>query len=214
MKRFSLLSGLLLLTGCYNYDIEKDKVRETLTEFGQKNKQHTLKIHTGKGDLFVRLYDETPLHRASFLRLVKAGYYDDRGFYRIVQGVAVQGGGKNGDQLDYTIPAEFRPHLIHKKGALAMARYAEKNPGKESSSTEFFIITKGRYYDADELKKYPDSLRNVYLKQGGEMLYDGQYTVFGEVTKGFDVLDELAKQPVVDQEVPFNTIKFSIGVVE
>lgn len=208
--------GLLALSACtYRHDIPKDQVRQTLTEFGQKNGERRLKIHTGKGDLFVKLYDQTPLHTANFLRLVKAGYYDDRGFYRIVKGVAVQGGGKTSDQLGYTIPAEFRPNLIHKRGALAMARYSgEKNPAKESSPTEFFIITKGRFYDAEELTKYPEALRKIYLEQGGEMLYDGEYTVFGEVTEGFDVLDALAQQPLEEGEIPLNTVKFSIEVVE
>lgn len=215
MKKL-LFFALTALTACTGrYDIPKDQVRQTLTEFGQKNRERQLKIHTGKGDLFVKLYDDTPLHTANFLRLVKAGYYDDRGFYRIVKGVAVQGGGKTSDQLAYTVPAEFRPELIHKKGALAMARYSgEKNPNKESSPTEFFIVTKGRFYDADELTKYAEAQRKIYLEQGGEMLYDGEYTVFGEVTKGFDVLDALAQQPLEEGEIPLNTVKFSVEVVK
>jgi cyclophilin family peptidyl-prolyl cis-trans isomerase len=215
MKKLHFLA-LLALTACSGrFDIPNDQVTQTLTEFGRKNTERQLKIHTGKGDLFVKLYDETPLHTANFLRLVKEGYYDDRGFYRIVKGVAVQGGGKTSDQLGYTVPAEFRPNLIHKRGALAMARYSgEKNPNKESSPTEFFLITKGRFYDADELTKYPEALRKIYLEQGGEMLYDNEYTVFGEVTKGFDVLDALAQQPLEEGEIPLNTVKFSIEVVE
>ncbi len=215
MKKLFFLALLALAACTSKYDLSKEQVRPTLTGFGQKNRERTLKIHTGKGDLFVRLYDETPLHTANFLRLVKAGYYDDRGFYRIVRGVAVQGGGKNSDQLGYTVPAEFRPNLIHKKGALAMARYSgEKNPNKESSPTEFFIITKGRFYDPEDLTNYPEPLRKIYLEQGGEILYDGEYTVFGEVTKGFDVLDKLANQPLEEGEIPLNTVKFSIEVVE
>ncbi len=214
MKNYLFLLSLFSLTACHNYNIEQTEVTKTLTEFGQKNKGTRLKIHTKAGDLTVRLYAETPLHRANFLRLVKAGYYDDREFYRIVSGVAVQGGGGMGDQLKYTVPAEFRPRLIHKKGALAMARYSEKNPAKASSPTEFFLITKGRFYDADELKKYPADLREIYLKQGGEMLYDGEYTVFGELTDGFEVLDELARQPITEGDKPLRAVTFSIEVLD
>lgn len=213
MKYLFILIGIALLTSCQSkVAIEKDKVREVLTQFGKENPETNVLIHTNLGDMEVKLYEETPLHRANFIRLVKAGYYDERRFYRIVKGVCVQGGSR-ADPQGYTVPAEFRPNLIHKKGALAMARYTEDNPGKESSATEFFIITKGRFYNEEELVKYPENLKQIYLKQGGEMLFDQAYTVFGEVTKGIEVVEKIAKGQVVDKETPVKVTTFSIKVL-
>jgi cyclophilin family peptidyl-prolyl cis-trans isomerase len=211
-RLFLFFGGLLLALGCQtNLDLDDPaKVDEVLTAYGQKNPETRAIIHTRKGDIEIRLYTETPLHRANFVRLVKAGYYTDRDFYRIVQGVALQGGGEQAKPLNYTIPAEFRPDLIHTKGALAMARYSDNNPDKRSSATEFFIITKGRFYDAEDLARYPTALRERYLQRGGEMLYDQQYTTFGEVTKGLEVVDAIAKMPIVEQEKPYERIQFSI----
>lgn len=193
--------------------IDKDKVREVLTQFGKENPAKRILIETKIGNIEVSLYDETPLHRANFVRNIQKGYYTDRGFYRIVKGVCIQGGSQR-DPQDFTIPAEFNPKLINKRGALAMARYTENNPGKESSATEFFIISKGRYYNEEELAKYPADLKKIYLEQGGEMLFDQEYTVFGEVTKGMDIVDKIAKDQVIDKESPVHLIKFSIKVLD
>ena len=91
-----------------------------------------------------------------------------------------------------------------------MARYTENNPKKESSATEFFIITKGKYYNAEELAKYSATNRNKYLEKGGEMLYDNQYTTFGEVTKGLEIIETLAKTNLMDKETPNRPLPFSI----
>lgn len=192
--------------------IEKDKVREVLTSYGQENPETRIVIHTNLGDIEARLYTETPLHRANFVRNIKKGYYDDRRFYRIVKGVCIQGGSKV-DPQDFTVPAEFHPNLAHKTGALAMARYTDGNPNKESSATEFFIITKGKYYNAEELAKLPPARQKIYLEQGGEMLFDQEYTVFGEVTKGMDIAIKIAQGQVTDKETPVHMAKFSVEVL-
>lgn len=183
----------------------------TLTEYGKQNPEKEVVIHTNFGNIELRLFEETPLHRANFVRNVKMGYYQDRDFYRLVKGVCIQGGSQD-DPQDFLIPAEFRPHLVHTKGALSMARYTENNPEKMSSATEFFIISKGIYYNAEELAKYPQTLKQKYLKVGGEMLFDNDYTTFGEVTKGLDIVEKIARMPVLDKEAPATYVKFSVEV--
>ncbi len=144
-----------------------------LTEYGNQNPENEVVIKTVGGDITVKLYDKTPLHRANFIRLVKSNYYVHRIFYRIVYQTAIQGGGEYLDQLDYLVPPEYFPELTHKRGAIAMARYDEGNPEKASSPTEFFIVT-----NAAEAQKL-----------------NGLYVVFGEVTKGMDIVDKIQQAP-------------------
>jgi peptidyl-prolyl cis-trans isomerase A (cyclophilin A) len=144
-----------------------------LTEYGKQNPENEVVIKTVGGDITIKLYDKTPLHRANFIRLVKSNYYVSRTFYRIVYQTAIQGGGEYLDQLDYLVPPEYFPELTHKRGAIAMARYDEGNPEKASSPTEFFIVT-----NAAEAQKL-----------------NGFYVVFGEVTKGMDIVDRIQKAP-------------------
>lgn len=144
-----------------------------LTEYGKQNLENEVVIKTVGGDITVKLYDKTPLHRASFIRLVKSNYYVHRIFYRNVYHTAIQGGGEYLDQLDYLVPPEYIPEYTHKRGAIAMARYDEGNPEKASSPTEFFIVT-----NAEEAQKL-----------------NGLYVVFGEVTKGMEVVDKIQQAP-------------------
>lgn len=209
----SLLLSTVLWACQSSIAIEKDKVREVLTQYGQENPETRIVIHTNLGDIEAKLYTETPLHRANFVRNIKKGYYQNRGFYRIVKGVCIQGGSKS-DPQGFTIPAEFRPELAHKTGALAMARYTDNNPNKESSATEFFIITKGKYYNTEEVAKLPPARQKIYLEQGGEMLFDQEYTVFGEVTKGLEIALKIAQGQVTDKEVPVHMAKFSVEVLK
>ncbi|PQA58694.1 peptidylprolyl isomerase [Siphonobacter curvatus] len=206
--------GLVVFSACKNREIPQDEVVQTLTEYGKEHPENRVSIHTRFGDIEIKLYDETPLHRANFIRMINSGYYDDRGFYRLVKGVCIQGGGEQRDQLNYTVPSEFRPNLIHKKGTLSMARYSDNNPEKRSSSTEFFIVTKGIFYNEEELAKYPPALKSIYLKQGGEIIFDQEYTVFGEVTKGLDIVDKIAQMPLGGFERPTEIVKFSMKVLD
>jgi peptidyl-prolyl cis-trans isomerase B (cyclophilin B) len=124
-------------------------------------------------------------------------------------------------KLDYTIPAEFNPVFFHKKGALGMARLDENNPGKESSSTEFYIVHGNKYadweYEEEEkntgLKTSPEQ-RKIYTTVGGEMSLDMQYTVFGEVVEGLDVIDRIASVRVYSTERPYKKIPFEIKLAE
>lgn len=169
-----LLMLLFVASSCQKDMRLFDKDPKTfLTEYGNQNIENEVVIKTVGGDITVKLYDKTPLHRANFIRLVKSNYYVHRIFYRIVYQTAIQGGGEYLDQLDYLVPPEYIPEYTHKRGAIAMARYDEGNPEKASSPTEFFIVT-----NAEEAKKL-----------------NGLYVVFGEVTKGMDIIDKIQQAP-------------------
>src|ERR1044072_7268968 len=116
--------------------VTKENLREVLTAYGKENPENEVLIETSFGNIRLKLYEDTPLHRANFVKLIKDGYYDESLFYRIVYEFMIQGGDTK-KKLDYRIPAEFNSKYIHKKGALSMARVDENNPDKESSSTEF-----------------------------------------------------------------------------
>ncbi len=157
------------------------------------------------------LYDDTPLHRDNFIKLVNENVYDSLLFHRVIEGFMIQGGdpdSKNArpgqmlgeGSLGYNIPAEFRPNLFHKRGTLCAAREGDDvNPQKESSSSQFYIV-QGRTWNDMELnmieqrygKHFPEQQREVYRTLGGAPHLDGDYTVYGEVVEGMEVVDEIA----------------------
>lgn len=177
-------------------------------------------IETTMGNIRVALYNETPLHRDNFLKLIREyHYYDSLLFHRVIPDFMIQAGdpySKNapkgavlGDHsLDYTIPAEIRlPQIYHKRGALAAAREPDMvNPKRESSSSQFYIVY-GRKQDERGLQRGRDNLRQlfgdsiqmtdemreVYTTVGGTPHLDGGYTVFGEVLEGIDVVDRIQR---------------------
>lgn len=202
---------MLFLAGACSQKLElaQEEVVATLTDYGKKNPENEILIHTSYGIIEAKLYNETPLHRANFVRLIKNGYYDDRRIYRIVKGICIQGGAHNSDRLNYLIPAEFNKQLVHKKGALSMARYFENNPNKMSSAAEFFIITVGNE-PAKPIPALPKTTEEVYEKYGGYTDFDQEYTVFGEVTKGIEIATKIAKEEVIDTDKPLKTLKLWI----
>lgn len=172
-------------------------------------------ITTPEGRLVVRLYDETPQHRDNFKRLVQQGFYDGTWFHRIIAGFVVQGGDPNTRDSTlgpvgeggpgYTVPAEIGAY--HVKGALAAAREGDDvNPQRASSGSQFYFVVGRPQTDAtlDAARQriarttgnaafaWPDSVRALYASRGGTPQLDGQYTVFGMLEEGFDVLDRLA----------------------
>ncbi|HEV8513831.1 MAG TPA: peptidylprolyl isomerase [Cyclobacteriaceae bacterium] len=200
--------------------ITNENKREILLQYGKENPEKDVIIETKDGNIRLRLYDETPLHRANFIKLIKDGYYDQPEFYRIVQNFVVQGGVPM-KKLEYTIPAEISPKFFHKKGALAMARSSDNNPKKESSSTEFYIVHGNKYadweYDEEEKNigiKTSAEQRKLYTTTGGEMSLDMQYTVFGEVVEGIEVIDKIASVRVYATERPYKKIPFEIKLVD
>lgn len=185
-------------------------------------------IETSMGNITIMLYDETPLHRDNFIKLVESNFYDSILFHRVINNFMIQAGdptSKNaapdvllGDaDTDYTIPAEFvYPKYFHKKGALAAARTSDdENPERRSSGSQFYIV-QGRTFTDEKLDKYeahlgikmPAEIREYYKTIGGTPHLDTQYTVFGEVVEGMDVVNAIAAvetnkddRPVVDVRV-------------
>ena len=201
--------------------LTSENVVEALTAYGKQNPDSIAVISTRHGDIKVRLYKDTPLHRANFVRLTKSGFYDQGEFYRVVKGFAIQGGDSDNRTMKfgkYRLPQEFNSKYIHKRGALAMARYGdERNPDKESSSHNFYIVL-GEKRNADELaayeqmhnSKYPPEQVEVYRTIGGEPGLDTEYTVFGEVIEGMEVAEKIAEEPVDAQNWPRQVVKHTI----
>ena len=186
---------------------------------------------TSYGTIVLRLYDSTPLHRDNFIRLVKSGYYDSILFHRVIKNFMIQAGDPNskhsepGEPLgnggpDYTIPAEFRASLFHKKGVLAAARESDDaNPSKASSGSQFYIVQGKKFTDAglDSVetirlkgRKIPIEHREVYKTTGGTPHLDLNYTVFGEVVSGLTIVDSIAATPTSkgeDQDRPLQDIR-------
>jgi len=189
-------------------------------------------IHTEYGDIQAILYDKTPLHRDNFIKLVKSGYYDSLLFHRVIANFMIQGGDPqsknakpgqmlgNGGQI-IQIPFEYVPEYFHKRGAIAAARMSDNvNPKKESSGSQFYIV-QGRKFTMDELNmleqrgfKFTDEQKQIYSTIGGSPHLDGQYTVFGEVISGMDVVDKIASLPTDRNNRPLQDVKFTIEIVE
>ena len=165
-------------------------------------------ITTKFGDIKLKLYDETPLHKANFIKIIKDGVLDGTLFHRIIPEFMIQGGDPDSKNavagqrlgmggLPYKVPAELTKNLIHKKGALAAAR--DGNPQKASSSTQFYIVAGKKYTEAEIQmlgsrtgNSYTDEQKKIYMEQGGTPMLDMNYTVFGEVMEGLDVIDKIA----------------------
>lgn len=198
-----------------------------------KQEKTMVVISTDFGDMKAVLYDETPLHKENFVKLAKEGYFDGTLFHRVIDGFMIQGGdpdsknAKPGQMLgqggpDYTVPAEFNPRLIHKKGALAAARMADQvNPDKASSGSQFYIA-QGKTYTKDELmnlgsrmgRSFNKTQIDAYTTVGGVPFLDYEYTVFGEVVEGLDVIDKIARVQKDNYDRPTKDIKMTIKVVE
>jgi peptidyl-prolyl cis-trans isomerase B (cyclophilin B) len=194
----------------------------------KKDRKRDVLLKTNYGDIVIRLSDSTPLHRDNFLKLVKTGYYDSTLFHRVIKNFMIQGGDPNsknakpGEPLGnggpaYRIPAEFRTTLFHKKGVIAAAR--DNNPEKASSGSQFYIVQGKIFTDAglDSLETYrlngrkiPADQREVYKTIGGTPHLDQNYTVFGEVVKGLDVVDKIAAVPTSkgqDRDRPLEDVR-------
>lgn len=190
-------------------------------------------ISTNYGDMKAILYNETPLHRDNFIKLVKEGYYDGTLFHRVIDGFMIQGGDPNSKTAKpnqmlgqggpgYTVPAEFKQELIHKKGALAAARMGDNvNPQKASSGSQFYIA-QGKRYTSEELnmlqarmgKQFNQTQKDAYVNEGGVPFLDYEYTVFGQVIEGLEVIDKIAKVQKDRNDRPVEDVKMTISIVE
>lgn len=222
------MKGLLLVfTTCFSLLV----FSQQNVKLKKKDRKRDVELMTTEGNIILRLYDSTPLHRDNFLRLVKGGYYDSVLFHRVIKNFMIQAGDPNSKHAgpgkplgnggpDYTIPAEFRPSLFHKKGVLAAARQGDNvNPEKRSSASQFYIV-QGRTFTDKELDsveivrlhgyKIPPAQREVYEAIGGTPQLDQNYTVFGEVVSGLNVVDQIASAPTSrgqDRDRPLKDIR-------
>ena len=190
-----------------------------------------IKIWTDSGTMIVKLYDSTPLHRDNFAKLVKQGFYDSLLFHRVIAGFMVQGGDPtsknaasdvmlgNGGSDMARIPAEFRSSLFHKKGVLAAAR--DNNPEKASSACQFYLV-QGKTYSDQDLNNIENSIghkfsaeqRLVYRTIGGTPFLDQNYTVFGEVVSGMEVIDKIARAQTNGANRPLKDIRMKMELMK
>lgn len=223
MKKITILLFIALaMSACKPKSIEvtKTNVREVLTQYGKDNPENQVLIETDFGNIKLKLYDETPLHRANFVKLIKEGNLDDAEFYRVVNEFMIQGG-EPALHLPYQLPAEFNPKYFHKRGALSMARPVDDNPAMESSAEQFFIIMGTRYTQDDlqsEMRYFGLHLtpeqQQTYITQGGSMDLDQRFTVFGEVTEGIEVVDKIAKLQIQGTEAPSKKVPMKITLTQ
>ena len=240
-----------------------------------------VQIKTMLGDIVVRLYDETPIHRDNFMKLVKEGYYDGTLFHRVIKDFMIQGGDPDskgapaGKMLgvggpDYTLEAEIKDSLFHKRGALAAARQGDEvNPERRSSGSQFYIVW-GQVYNEGQLRQFSKQLRmqkvqavfndlasshrdeimqmrrdrnraglqelqeklvaeaeskvgksgmtdeqlKIYSTIGGTPHLDAQYTVFGEVEEGLDVVEMIQNSATGRGDRPVDDIEMKMVVIE
>lgn len=242
-----------------------------------------VRIQTTLGDITVRLYDETPLHRDNFVKLAKEGFYDGTLFHRVIKDFMIQGGDPDskgapaGKMLgvggpDYTIEAEIKSGLYHKRGALAAARQGDEvNPERRSSGSQFYIVW-GQVYNEGQLRQFSkqmemqqmqavfnalakehhdeimqmrrernraglqelqeklaaeaeaqvkaqgagmtDEQRAIYSTVGGTPHLDGQYTVFGEVEEGLDIVEMIQQAATARGDRPVDDIEMRVMVIE
>lgn len=227
MKKLCLLLtfSLMLLASCF-----AQKVQSADAQSKTDDKTYYVLIETQYGNMKVKLYNETPLHRDNFLKLVREGFYDDLLFHRVIRNFMIQGGdpesknAKPGQMLGsgtlgYRVPAEFNPALFHKKGALAAAR--DNNPEKASSSCQFYLV-QGNVWDDKGLemmsmrfgKKFTEEQVKAYKTIGGTPHLDMDYTVFGEVEEGLEVIDRIAAVATAPGDRPLEDVKMKISIIE
>ncbi len=211
MNRFFLIIGafVILFSACNNND------GYTYAE-----------IETDFGTMKVKLYNSTPKHRDNFIKLANEGFYDDLLFHRVIKGFMIQGGDPNsrdaasdaqlgGGGPGYLTDAEIG--ALHIKGALAAARTT--NPEKRSSGSQFYIVQGTQQTEAalNALEtrkkiKYSAEQRELYKTLGGSPTLDNEYTVFGEVVEGIEVIDEIAEVKTTGVR-PIEDVKMKVKIL-
>jgi peptidyl-prolyl cis-trans isomerase B (cyclophilin B) len=210
------------------------------SQLATAQKQYIAIIETDKGTIVIKLHDETPLHRDNFVKLAKKKFFDKTIFHRVIKGFMIQGGDPYSRMTEkqdsignggpgYTIPAEFTPVHFHRRGAVAAARMGDDvNPKRASSGSQFYIV-QGRKFTAEELGMQENRVRQMggdknysmsedqkkaYQEEGGAPHLDTQYTVFGQVVKGMEVVDAIAAlevNPTINHR-PLTDVRITVKV--
>jgi cyclophilin family peptidyl-prolyl cis-trans isomerase len=188
---------------------------------------HTVLIETSKGKMKCILYEQTPMHTDNFINLVNEEKYNGILFHRVIKDFMIQSGDLNSKNAPkgtalgsggpgYRIPAEFHPDLYHKKGAMAAARQGDNtNPNRESNGSQFYIV-QGKVFSDEQLNqmessgahiKFTAEQRMFYKTLGGSPHLDYEYTVFGEVIEGLQVIDAIASEPTDERDRPLEDVK-------
>lgn len=197
-----------------------------------KEKVSKVLLKTSAGDIIIQLYNETPIHRDNFLKLVNEGFYNGLLFHRVIKDFMIQGGDPDSKNAPtdkelgeggagYTLPAEIRtPEIFHKRGVIAMAREGDDvNPERRSSGCQFYIVW-GKTFSIRQLGQISAAIREatdgeteitpdqrmIYETQGGTPHLDGQYTVFGEVIKGLNIVKKIQQSPTNAHDRPLENI--------
>ena len=187
-------------------------------------KETVVVIKTSMGTIKAKLYNDTPKHRDNFIKLVNEGWYNGSPFHRVIKDFMIQGGQNKDGRLDpgYRVPAEIKDNHFHKKGALAAARQPDQvNPQKASSGSQFYIV-QGKVYDDRTLDMFESRMgkvfnarqRQAYKTVGGTPHLDGDYTVFGEVTEGLDIVDKIAVVKTGYGDVPVEAVTIISVTIE
>jgi cyclophilin family peptidyl-prolyl cis-trans isomerase len=193
------------------------------TLFAQKKNENKIVIETEYGKIVLALYENTPKHRDNMMKLVKQKFYDSTLFHRVIPNFVIQGGDPDskkaapGQQLgegdlSYKVPAEINNVNFHQRGAVGMAR--DNNPEKASSACQFYIVV-GKKYTDEELnnisqktgRHFTPVQRNIYKTKGGTPHLDGNYTIFGIVEEGMDVVDKIANEERNSMDRPNKDIR-------
>ncbi len=223
-KIFLICLGLMLAIGTNTFAQKKKKSMEKAVT------DTLIEIITDYGTMKLKLYKETPLHRANFMKLVSEGFYDSLLFHRVIKGFMIQGGdpqskdaapGKmlgSGD-VGYKIPAELIDTLYHKKGVLAAAR--DGNPEKASSGCQFYIVqgkpmTEAEITQAEQRIGFTmsEKQKSDYMTVGGSPWLDRNYTVFGEIVEGLDVIDKIAAVKTLPGDRPETDVRMTVKLIK
>ena len=226
-----------VLSGRYQVSLEAKKGKKTdkmEKEINIEAPTHcVVMIETPMGDMEVLLYDNTPKHRDNFIRLAEEGFYDSLLFHRVIKGFMLQGGDPESKNAPadkrlgsggpgYQVDAEFNQENIHVKGALAAARMGDGvNPQKKSSGSQFYIV-QGAAVTGDMLERmesqkgirYAPDQRKQYQSEGGTPFLDQEYTVFGRVIKGLDVIDKIASVRTLPGDRPETDVWMKVRVIK
>jgi len=189
-----------------------------------------VEIETEFGTMLAELYASTPKHRDNFVKLADEGFYDDLLFHRVISGFMIQGGDPQsrgaaaGQSLGmggptYQIPAEFVDDLVHVKGAIAAAR--TNNPEKKSSGSQFYIVQgapvqEGTLNQIESMRnfRYTPEQRQAYLQHGGTPHLDREYTVYGQIIEGLDIIDKIAAVETAPGDRPKKDVKMKVRVIK